>query len=226
MICCSIAYNLSEEFGEDVLPLGKDYLPSGISGISASILSPQPWDGTDTQLLKRSITQIEEMSKKGEELVLNQDGLLRLGCSEREIEPLKSAIQLQRYEGCDVRYLEPDEVSEIFARLQSMTRPEPFTVLRIPVDPCQPFPERVTSRSRPLAQGCALYVCGLVEDRSQIVRTYTDTIRGVKESTNRIDPFVPLVPPHSTLLLDPEYDVDHNCWTARENCIEIHIKQR
>jgi hypothetical protein len=61
---------------------------------------------------------------------------------------------------------------------------------------------------------------------SALVRTHTNTIRGIKRATNRIAPFIPLIPPDSRLILDREYDVEDNYRKAMENDIEIHIRQR
>ena len=113
VIGCSIAYHLSEDFGEDVVLLEKEFIASGSSGLSAGILSQQLWDAVNTDMVRRSIDWIGKKSEDDEALVLNRNGLLRVVCTEEEIEPLRKNVDLQRRHGCDVRYLEPDEVPSI-----------------------------------------------------------------------------------------------------------------
>lgn len=113
VIGCSIAYHLSEDFGEDVVLLEKEFIASGSSGLSAGILSQQLWDAVNTDMVRRSIEWIGKKSEDDEALVLNRDGLLRVVCTEEETEPLRKNVDLQRTRGCDVTYLEPDDIPSV-----------------------------------------------------------------------------------------------------------------
>ena len=117
VIGCSIAYHLSEDFGEDVVLLEKEFIASGSSGLSAGILSQQLWDAMNTDMVRRSIEWIGKKSEDDEALVLNRDGLLRVVCTEEETEPLRKNVDLQRTRGCDVRYLEPDDIPSITSEI-------------------------------------------------------------------------------------------------------------
>jgi len=59
-----------------------------------------------------------------------------------------------------------------------------------------------------------------------IIRTTTNTIRGVKAKSNKIKDIVSLLPKDSTVTADPEYDVEENYQTADEAHIDLHVKQR
>lgn len=113
VIGCSVAYHLSEEFGEEVVLLEKDFIASGSSGLSAGILSQQLWNEIDVELVKKSIEWVRGMSEEEEGIELHQDGMMKLVCTEEEVEPLKRNVDVQRSVGCDVRCLEPSEVAEI-----------------------------------------------------------------------------------------------------------------
>jgi sarcosine oxidase subunit beta len=113
VIGCSIANHLSEDFGEDVVLLEKEFIASGSSGLSAGILSQQLWDAMNTDMVRRSIDWIEKKSEDDEALVLNRNGLLRVVCTEEETEQLRKNVDLQRTRGCDVKYLEPDEIPSV-----------------------------------------------------------------------------------------------------------------
>ncbi|UCD93165.1 MAG: FAD-binding oxidoreductase [Methanobacteriota archaeon] len=112
VIGCSVAYHLSEELGEEVVLLERDFIASGSSGLSAGILSQQLWNEIDIGLVKKSIDWIKKVSEEEEGFGIHQDGLLKLVCTEMEVELLKRNVDLQNSVGCDVRYLEPDEVEE------------------------------------------------------------------------------------------------------------------
>jgi sarcosine oxidase subunit beta len=113
VIGCSIAYHLSEELGEKVVLLERDFIASGSTGLSAGILSQQLWEGMNIDLVRRSIDWIAKKSVDEEGLELTQDGLLRVVCTEEETGPLKDNVDLQRSQGCDVKYLEASEIPEI-----------------------------------------------------------------------------------------------------------------
>ncbi len=112
-IGCSVAYHLSKEVGEEVVLLEKDFIASGSSGLSAGILSHQLWNEIDIELVKKSVEWIKKESEEEEGIVLNQDGLVKLVCTEEEIEPLKRNVNMQQSIGCDVRFLEPNDVEDI-----------------------------------------------------------------------------------------------------------------
>ncbi|MDI6642089.1 MAG: hypothetical protein QME68_07250 [Elusimicrobiota bacterium] len=57
-------------------------------------------------------------------------------------------------------------------------------------------------------------------------RILTNTIRYVGNPTNKIKDIMSYLPPHSTLLLDREFDVDENYWEGIENRTDIHIRQK
>jgi sarcosine oxidase subunit beta len=113
VIGCSIAYHLSEDFGEDVVLLEREFIASGSSGLSAGILSQQLWDAMNTDMVRRSIDWIEKKSEDDEALVLNRNGLLKVVCAEEETVRLRKNVDLQRSRGCDIKYLEPDEIPSI-----------------------------------------------------------------------------------------------------------------
>lgn len=113
VIGCSIAYHLSEELGEEVVLLERDFIASGSSGLSAGILSQQLWNRFNIQLVKESIDWIAQKSEDEEGLELNRNGLLRVVCTEQEVNHLKSNVERQRSEGCDVRFLEPEDVPDV-----------------------------------------------------------------------------------------------------------------
>ncbi len=117
VIGCSIAYHLSEELGEEVVLLERDFVASGSSGLAAGILSQQLWNRFNIQLVKESIEWIAEKSDEDEGLVLNRNGLLRVVCTEEEAEQLKSSVERQRSEGCNVEYLEPEDVPGFTAEI-------------------------------------------------------------------------------------------------------------
>ncbi len=62
-------------------------------------------------------------------------------------------------------------------------------------------------------------------DYTFLIRIHTNTIRCVKEHTNKI-PFITMTPPNSTFLADPEFDVEENYRTADLYRINLHIKQK
>lgn len=57
-------------------------------------------------------------------------------------------------------------------------------------------------------------------------RLPTNTIRGMKGHTRKIEPFLPLLAPGALLLCDAEYDVEENYRLARENSIDLQVKQK
>ncbi len=116
-IGCSIAYHLSEDLGNEVILLERDFIASGSTGLSAGILSQQLWDEFNIELVRESIDWIERKSKVEEGLELRSDGLLRVVCTEDEIESLKRNVHRQRSKGCDVRFLEPDEIPRVSSEI-------------------------------------------------------------------------------------------------------------
>lgn len=117
VIGCSIAYHLSEELGEDVVLFERDFIASGSSGLAAGILSQQLWNRFNIQLVKESIEWIAEKSEEDEGLVLNRNGLLRVVCTEEEAEQLKSSVERQRSEGCNVKFLERGDIPGLTAEI-------------------------------------------------------------------------------------------------------------
>ncbi|MCK4444418.1 MAG: FAD-binding oxidoreductase [Thermoplasmata archaeon] len=117
VIGCSIAYHLSEELGEEVILFEKDFIASGSSGLSAGILSQQLWNRFNIRLVKESIDWIAKKSEEEEGLELNRNGLLRVVCTEGEVGQLRSNVERQRSEGCDVRFLEPEDVPDVTAEI-------------------------------------------------------------------------------------------------------------
>jgi sarcosine oxidase subunit beta len=113
VIGCSVAYHLSKELGEKVVLLEKDFIASGSSGLAAGILSQQLWEETNIDLVRRSIDWIDKKSEDEEGLELIQNGLLRVVCTDKETGPLRENVELQRSQGCDVKYLEADEIPDI-----------------------------------------------------------------------------------------------------------------
>jgi sarcosine oxidase subunit beta len=113
VIGCSIANHLSEDFGEKVVLLEKDFIASGSSGLSAGILSQQLWHEMNIELVRKSIDWIAKKGEDEEGLELNRQGLLKVVCTEEETEPLKRNVELQNSIGCEVRYLEPDDVPSV-----------------------------------------------------------------------------------------------------------------
>ncbi len=113
VIGCSIAYHLSEELGDEVVLLEKDFVASGSSGLSAGILSQQLWNRFNIQLVKESIDWIARKSEQEEDLELKRSGLLRVVCTDEEIGQLKLNVERQRSEGCDVMFLQPEDVPDI-----------------------------------------------------------------------------------------------------------------
>ena len=63
-------------------------------------------------------------------------------------------------------------------------------------------------------------------DYTFLIRIHTNTIRCVKEHTNKIMPYITMIPPNSTFLADPEFDVEENYRTADLYRINLHIKQK
>jgi hypothetical protein len=59
-----------------------------------------------------------------------------------------------------------------------------------------------------------------------VIRTTTNTIRGVKDHSNKISNIVSLLPQNSTVTADPEFDVEENYQKAEEAHIDLHVKQR
>ncbi len=59
-----------------------------------------------------------------------------------------------------------------------------------------------------------------------LIRTATNTIRGIKEHSNKIADFITLLPLHSILLADPEFDVEENYRDAEEGHIDLQVKQK
>jgi len=59
-----------------------------------------------------------------------------------------------------------------------------------------------------------------------LTRNATHTVRAIVKSTNRIDPFISVLPRGSRVLADGEFDVDTNYWAAIENGIDFQVKQR
>jgi len=69
----------------------------------------------------------------------------------------------------------------------------------------------------------------LMRDRSEyfaLTRISTNTILFVSEHTNRIDEAVSFIPEGSSLLMDAEYDVDENYFTAKEHRIQLIVKPK
>src|SRR5574341_307028 len=58
------------------------------------------------------------------------------------------------------------------------------------------------------------------------IRTTTNTIRGVKEHTNKIADIIPLLPEGSTVLGDSEFDVEENYRNAEAAHIDLQVKQK
>jgi sarcosine oxidase subunit beta len=119
VIGCSIAYHLSEDYGEKVVVLEKDFIASGSSGLSAGILSQQLWDGMNVELVRKSIEWIAKKSDEEEGLELHRNGLLKVVCTEEEAESLKRNVDLQSSRGCDIEYLEPNEIANITPEISS-----------------------------------------------------------------------------------------------------------
>jgi len=63
-------------------------------------------------------------------------------------------------------------------------------------------------------------------DYTALIRIHTNTIRCVKEHTNRIKPFISFIPVNSIFLADPEFDVEENYRMASFYGINLHVKQR
>jgi len=59
-----------------------------------------------------------------------------------------------------------------------------------------------------------------------LIRTATNTIRGIKAHSNKIADFIPLLPPGSTVIADPEFDVEENYRDAREAQLDLQVKQK
>jgi hypothetical protein len=57
-------------------------------------------------------------------------------------------------------------------------------------------------------------------------RIPTNTLRGIKEHTNKLSPFIDLLPPGSTLVADPEFDVEANYWLGWGRKIDLQIKPK
>jgi len=57
-------------------------------------------------------------------------------------------------------------------------------------------------------------------------RIYTNSIRFIGKSTNKIGDVISHVPENSIIILDSEFDVDDNYWAGILNNIELHIKQK
>lgn len=64
------------------------------------------------------------------------------------------------------------------------------------------------------------------ESYTALTRIWTNTVRGVVEATNKVSPFLDMIPNGSTLLADPEFDVDVNYWEAMNKGIRLHVKQK
>jgi hypothetical protein len=58
------------------------------------------------------------------------------------------------------------------------------------------------------------------------IRINTNTIRGVKEHTNKIGDFIPLLPQGSIVIADSEFDVEENYRNAESANIDLQVKQK
>jgi len=58
------------------------------------------------------------------------------------------------------------------------------------------------------------------------IRTTTNTIRGVKEHSNKISDIIPLLPESSMVLADSEFDVEENYRNAEAAHIDLQVKQK
>jgi hypothetical protein len=58
------------------------------------------------------------------------------------------------------------------------------------------------------------------------IRTTTNTIRGVKEHSNKISNIISLLPQGSTVTADAEFDVEENYRNAEKGHIDLQVKQR
>ena len=58
------------------------------------------------------------------------------------------------------------------------------------------------------------------------IRTTTNTIRGVKEHSNKISNIISLLPQGSTVTADAEFDVEENYRNAEKAHIDLQVKQR
>jgi hypothetical protein len=59
-----------------------------------------------------------------------------------------------------------------------------------------------------------------------LIRIATNTIRGIEAHSNRISDFIPLLPPGSMVIADPEFDVEENYRDAKEAHIDLQVKQK
>jgi len=59
-----------------------------------------------------------------------------------------------------------------------------------------------------------------------LIRTVTNTIRGIKAHSNKIADFIPLLPQGSTVIADSEFDAEKNYRDAREAHIDLQVKQK
>jgi len=59
-----------------------------------------------------------------------------------------------------------------------------------------------------------------------LVRTVTNTIRGIKAHSNKIADFIPLLPQGSTVIADSEFDAEENYRDAKEAHIDLQVKQK
>lgn len=58
------------------------------------------------------------------------------------------------------------------------------------------------------------------------IRTTTNTIRGVKEHSNKISNIISLLPPGSIVTADAEFDVEENYRNAEAEHIDLQVKQK
>lgn len=63
-------------------------------------------------------------------------------------------------------------------------------------------------------------------DYQATIRTTTNTIRGMKEHSNKISNIISLLPQGSTVTADTEFDVEENYRNAEKAHIDLQVKQR
>jgi len=59
-----------------------------------------------------------------------------------------------------------------------------------------------------------------------LVRTATNTIKGIKAHSNKIADFIPLLPQGSTVIADSEFDAEKNYRDAKEAHVDLQVKQK
>jgi len=59
-----------------------------------------------------------------------------------------------------------------------------------------------------------------------LIRTATNTIRGIKVHSNKIADFIPLLPQGSTVIADSEFDAEKNYRDAKEAHVDLQVKQK